>query len=333
MIQSQVSHNYKALVVHKNSNDVKINIEEKSTVDLPRGDLLIKVKYSSLNYKDALSASGARGITNKYPHTPGIDAAGIIEESNNDQFPTGLPVIVTGFDLGMNTSGGFSEYIRVPSNWALKCPDGMTAKESMMIGTAGLTAGLCVNAIAETIKIKDSKIIVSGATGGVGCLSIKLLSHLGAKVTALTGKMNKKDFLFDLGATKVIDRMEFVDSTRLPLNKKEYHGAVDVVGGKILSSIIARLDYGGKVAVCGNVGGPEFNTTVFPFILRSNSLIGIDSAECPINKKKIIWKNFANKWKLNSLEKITKKVSLQNLIPEIQKILIGKQAGRVLIKL
>ena len=328
-----MSKKFRAIVVKKNNDQISISIDKRTTDDLPNGDLLVRVEYSSLNYKDALSASGAKGVTKNYPHTPGIDAAGIVEQSNQKNFPVGSSVIVTGFDLGMNTSGGFSEYIRIPSQWAVQCPNGLSTKESMMLGTAGLTAGLAVNSMKEVCDIKSSKIVVSGATGGVGSIGINLLSNLGAKVTAITGKMDKKNLLEELGATTVLDRGHFVDTTRLPLDQGKYHAALDVVGGTMLSSILARMTPYGVIAACGNVGGPKFETTVFPFILRGNSLAGIDSANAPINLREMIWKHFCTDWKLEGIEKFSKIVNLENMVPEIRKILTGKQTGRIILEL
>ncbi len=325
--------NFRAIVVKKNHDQFDIDINERMISDLPDGELLVRVEYSSLNYKDALSASGARGVTKNYPHTPGIDAAGVVEKSNEKDFPIGSSVIVTGFDLGMDTSGGFSEYIRIPSQWAIQCPDGLSTKESMMLGTAGLTAGLAVDSIKNTCNIKDAKVVVSGATGGVGSIGVNLLSHLGAEVTAITGKMDEKRFLKKLGATEIIERNHFIKATKLPLNKGMYNAALDVVGGSMLSSILSSMYQNGIITVCGNVGGPKFETTVFPFILRGNSLVGIDSANSPIDKRKIIWKHFSSDWKLDGLEKYSKIVDLENLIPEIKNILAGKQTGRIILKL
>ena len=325
--------NFRAIVVKKNHDQFDIDINERMISDLPDGELLVRVEYSSLNYKDALSASGATGVTKNYPHTPGIDAAGVVEKSNEKDFPIGSSVIVTGFDLGMDTSGGFSEYIRIPSQWAIQCPDGLSTKESMMLGTAGLTAGLAVDSIKNTCDIKDAKVVVSGATGGVGSIGVNLLSHLGAEVTAISGKIDEKRFLKKLGATEIIERNHFIKATKLPLNKGMYNAALDVVGGSMLSSILSSMYQNGIITVCGNVGGPKFETTVFPFILRGNSLVGIDSANSPIDKRKMIWKHFSSDWKLDGLEKYSKIVDLENLIPEIKNILAGKQMGRIILKL
>lgn len=308
-------------------------VRQKLIGDLPDGDLTIRVEYSSLNYKDALSATGVKGITRNYPHTPGIDAAGVIEDSSDDGFPVGTTVIVTGYDLGMNTSGGFGEYIRVPSKWVVKCPEALTTREAMMIGTAGLTAGFSVEAINEKFAIDGLKVVVSGATGGVGSLAVKILNLLGCKVTAITGKSNVDNYLSDLGASEIIQRDEFLNRTRQPLNKRLFDAAVDVVGGSMLSCIIASMHYNGVVTCCGNVGSPKLETTVFPFILRGNSLIGIDSAEKSIGLKEKIWNHFATDWKLQGMNFICREVKLDGLMMEIEKILQGHLQGRVLVKL
>jgi len=308
------------------------NVSERLINELPKNDLLVKVKYSSLNYKDALSASGGKGITKNYPHTPGIDAVGTIEKSSSDRSLIGKKVIVTGFDLGMNTSGGFAEYISVPSRWAIPCPNSLTMKETMMLGTAGLTAGLCVAEIEKHSKLNNLEVIVSGATGGVGSLAIKLLSHLGAKVTAITGKKDKNKYLYDLGCSEIISRKKFISSTRLPLNKGSYDAAIDVAGGDILSCIVACVRHNGIITACGNVSSPRFETTVFPFILRGIRLVGIDSATCSIKLREKIWNNFSKKWKLKNLESLCKTTDLNNLSNEIDKILKGKQTGRFIVK-
>jgi len=325
---------FKAFVTYQNQNgDFENKISQKSISDLPEGDLLIKVEYSSLNYKDALSSSGAKGVTKFYPHTPGIDAAGIIIKSSNNHFNTNDRVIVTGFDLGMNTSGGFAEYIQVPSSWAVKCPDSLSTKDSMMLGTAGLTAGLCIEEIESHIAINNFRAVVSGSTGGVGSIAVKLLSLIGAKVTAITGKKNSDQYLYDLGSSEIIQREEFLDSTRLPLSKGVYNAAVDAVGGNILSSILANMQYNGIITACGNVAGANFSTTVFPFILRKNHLIGIDSATCPIPIREKIWNKFSTSWKLKNLDHICKVIDLSCLDKEIKKILDGEQVGRIIVRL
>ncbi len=324
---------FKALEV---SEKFSLSIVEKDLADLPEGDLLIKVDFSSLNYKDAMSASGMPGVTRNYPHTPGIDAAGKVAESRVPDFKEGDEVIVTGYDLGMNTSGGFGEYIRVPSNWAVHLPKGLTAKQSMSLGTAGLTAGLSIHALdsfREYTGLKDTKSVVSGATGGVGSISVMLLSKLGSEVTAVTGKNDQSDFLHTIGASNILSREELAKTARKPIGKSLWDVGVDVASGEILSLLLTSLSPGGAVACSGLVGGPSFESSIFPFILRGNALIGIDSVEIPLKDKDHIWEHFAHDWVLEGLDKITKEVSLDNLEVEIESILSGNQVGRVLVKI
>lgn len=324
---------FKALEV---SEKFSLSIVEKDLADLPEGDLLIKVDFSSLNYKDAMSASGMPGVTRNYPHTPGIDAAGKVAESRVPDFKEGDEVIVTGYDLGMNTSGGFGEYIRVPSNWAVHLPKGLTAKQSMSLGTAGLTAGLSIHALdsfREYTGLKNTKSVVSGATGGVGSISVMLLSKLGSEVTAVTGKNDQSDFLHTIGASNILSREELAKTARKPIGKSLWDVGVDVASGEILSLLLTSLSPGGAVACSGLVGGPSFESSIFPFILRGNALIGIDSVEIPLKDKDHIWEHFAHDWVLEGLDKITKEVSLDNLEVEIKRILSGNQVGRVLVKI
>jgi len=327
---------FRALEASETEGKFSLKIVEKPIADLPEGDLLIKVDFSSLNYKDAMSASGMPGVTRNYPHTPGIDAAGKIAESRVSDFKEGDEVIVTGYDLGMNTSGGFGEYIRVPSSWAVHLPKGLTAKESMSLGTAGLTAGLSIHALdsfREYTGLKNTKSVVSGATGGVGSISVMLLSKLGSEVTAVTGKNDQSDFLHAIGASNILSREELAETARKPIGKSLWDVGVDVVSGEILSLLLTSLSPGGAVACSGLVGGPSFESSIFPFILRGNALIGIDSVEIPLKDKDHIWEHFAHDWALEGLDKITKEVSLDNLEVEIESILSGNQVGRVLVKI
>ena len=327
---------FRALEASETEGKFSLKIVEKNVADLPEGDLLIKVDFSSLNYKDAMSASGMPGVTRNYPHTPGIDAAGKIAESTVPDFKEGDEVIVTGYDLGMNTSGGFGEYIRVPSTWAVHLPKGLTAKQSMSLGTAGLTAGLSIHALdsfREYTGLKNTKSVVSGATGGVGSISVMLLSKLGSEVTAVTGKNDQSDFLHTIGASSILSREELAETARKPIGKSLWDVGVDVASGEILSLLLTSLSPGGAIACSGLVGGPSFESSIFPFILRGNALIGIDSVEIPLKNKDHIWEHFAHDWVLEGLDKITKEVSLDNLEVEIESILSGNQVGRVLVKI
>lgn len=323
---------FKALLIEEDNGTYTNKVVERNIDDLPEGDLLIKVNYSSLNYKDALSASGNPGVTRNFPHTPGIDAVGEVAQSDSSSFKEGDKVIVTGYDLGMNTSGGFSEFIRVPSSWALHLPDMLTELDSMCLGTAGLTAGLSIYALESFRGISNTKSIVTGSTGGVGSISVMLLSKLGSEVTALSGKSDQEELLKGLGAKEVISREQLPELTRLPIGKPLWDIGVDVVSGEILSLLLASLTPGGAVACSGLVGGPSFESSIFPFILRGNTLIGIDSVEIPLEQKENIWKLFADEWSL-SLQDTTKIVSLEELGGEISTILEGGQVGRVVLKI
>ena len=325
---------FKALESSKTDNGNKLSIVEKSIDDLPEGDILVKVNYSSLNYKDALSASGAPGVTRNYPHTPGIDAAGLIAESNNSSFKEGDSVIVTGYDLGMDTAGGFGEYIRVPASWVIQLPKGLSESDSMALGTAGLTAGLSVQALNDHNSnegFEGLNTVVTGATGGVGSIAVMLLSKLGASVTAVTGKDAQKELLQNLGASEVLSREELTEMCRIPIGKTIWDFGVDVVSGNTLTLLLASLKPGGAVACSGLVGGPSFESSIFPFILRGNALLGIDSVEIPLEKKSQVWENFASNWKMD-LSPLVKEVSLEQLETEISTILEGGQVGRVLVK-
>ena len=321
---------FKAFITEETDKGFISSIKERSLDDLPDGNVLIKVLFSSLNYKDALSASGNKGVSRNYPHSPGIDAAGIVEDSDSDEFFKGDEVIVTGYDLGMNTSGGFSEYIRVPKEWIIKKPDNLSLEESMAYGTAGLTAGLCVRKILLSgIKPEDGEVFVTGATGGVGIIAVMLLAKLGFNVAAITGKDNQIDLLLSLGAKEIINRSEFEGEMKSPLVKPRWAGGVDAVGSDILANLITATHQRAAIACCGMVGGTNLNTSIFPFILRGLSLLGVDSAETLIEVKKEIWNNFASDWKLEKINDQIKDVGLEELSSEIEKILKGEQVGRV----
>ena len=321
---------YKALITSEQNKSYLNTIEERDSSDLPDHDMLIKVKFSSLNYKDALSASGNKGVTRNYPHTPGIDAAGIIEETRGDKFKSGDEVIVTGYDMGMNTFGGFGEYIRVPEDWVIKKPDNLTLSESMAFGTAGLTSGLCMRKLLQNgLKPEDGNVFVTGVTGGVGIISLMLFKKLGFNVTAITGKLDQEEFLLNLGANEVIDRKTLDLDLISPLQKPLFSGGIDAVGGKILSNLICSTSQRAAIACCGMVGGLSLDTSIFPFILRGLSLFGIDSAESLIDVKEEIWNNFSSNWKLENIDENIKDISLNELPGEIDKILNGNQIGRV----
>ena len=326
-------NDFKAFVVHEKDGQFISKIETKKIEELPQGDLLIKVSYSSLNYKDALSASGNKGVTKSYPHTPGIDAAGTVVTSNTAAFETGDKVIVTSYDLGMNTDGGFAEYISVPANWAVPLPQDMTMKEAMIIGTAGLTAGMSVGRLSELVKPEQGDIIVSGATGGVGAHSVAILSKLGYNVVAITGKENEKDYLVHLGAKKNINRNDFEAAEKRPLLKTVYAGGIDTVGGSILDNMIKSIQPMGAVTCCGNVASAELNLTVFPFILRGVALIGIDSQNYPMPYRQKAWSKLAQDWKPEALMGSYNEIKLDQLPEKIELMLKGQLKGRTIVSL
>ncbi len=325
---------FKALVVsQQEDNKFAGTIQERSTEDLPADDVLIRVNYSSLNYKDALSASGNRGVTRNYPHTPGIDAAGIVEESASNAFKAGDKVLVTGYDLGMNTSGGYGQYIRVPVDWVVPLPEGLSLKESMIYGTAGFTAGMSVAALVSEVEPKHGEILVTGSTGGVGSIATAILSHLGYSVVAVSGKADAQGFLRELGATRIIGRDAALDNSGRPLLKGQWAGVVDTVGGDFLATAIKSTDLHGIVTCCGNAASPDLPLTVFPFILRGVRLQGIDSQNCPMEHRLYVWKKLAGDWRIPQLESLFKETTLSGLNENIDLILQGKQKGRVLVDL
>jgi len=323
------------LVVSKtDENTFTREITERSISDLPEGEVLIRVHFSSLNYKDGLSCIGNPGVTRNYPHTPGIDASGKVTESSDSRFKEGDSVIVTGYDLGMNTSGGFGEYIRVPADWVVPLPEGMTFKEASIYGVAGFTAALSVDALQKHgVSPEQGEIVVTGSTGGVGSVSVALLSLLGYTVVASTGKKEESEFLQRLGASEIISREEVNDESKKPLLRERWAGAVDTVGGTTLAALLKAAKRGGAVAATGLVASSELSTTVFPFILRGVSLLGIDSGFTPTKLRLEIWNKLAGIWKIPQLEQLTIDCTLEELDPEIDKILAGGQRGRVVVNL
>lgn len=326
---------FKAMVVSETVDKKFLQeVKQRNLEDLPAGELIIEVKYSSLNYKDALSATGNKGVTRRYPHTPGIDAAGKVVDCSNRSFAVGDDVVVTGFDLGMNTPGGFGQYISVPSGWAVKLPQGLSLKESMSYGTAGLTAALCITRLLACGLTKEQgEVLVTGATGGVGSIAVGILGKLGFGVVAATGKAGERDFLTRLGAKTVISREEANDTSGRPLQKGRWAGVVDAVGGNILATAIKTAKYGGLVAACGNAMSAELAVSVYPFILRGVSLLGVDSVEVPINTRIRTWQRLAGDWKIDFSQGLVTECVLEELGPKIDQILQGGIRGRVVVDL
>ncbi len=329
------SQTFKALVVTEESDGTfSRGITDRTVESLPDNEVLIRVHFSALNYKDALSASGNKGVTRNYPHTPGVDAAGVVEESGDNRFREGEPVIVTSFDLGENTSGGFGQYIRVPGDWIVPLPDSLTLKESMMYGTAGFTAGYGVlKLLGNGTRPGGRPVLVTGATGGVGSLAVSLLDAEGFTVIAATGKEDQHEFLRSIGADEVIDRDTVYPGSSRPLLSSRWDGAIDTVGGKMLDAVLRQAGHNGTVACCGNVLGGELSTSIYPFILKGVSLMGIDSGRCLMPMRKKIWDMLAGKWKNERLDYINRECTLEELEKEISTILDGQQVGHVVVNM
>jgi len=326
---------FSALVVREDGQGgYQRAIEERTINGLPAGDVLVKVEYSSLNYKDALSATGNKGVTRSYPHTPGIDAAGRVVGSSDKRFAIDDRVMVCCYDLGMNTAGGFGQYIRVPGDWVMKMPTRLSARESMIYGTGGFTAAHSVwKMIRQGVGPADGPVLVTGASGGVGSFSVGILAREGFTVTAVSGKESAHQFLVDRGAAEVVSRDEVTDRSGKMILKGRWAGVIDTVGGEMLSTAIRSTRYGGVVTCCGNVADPEFSANVFPFILRGVSLLGIDSAECPMELREKIWQKIADDWKLDHLDDICTEISIAELDGAIDRMLKGGAQGRVLLRL
>ena len=325
--------NYHALRIEEVDGNFQQSIQTLETKNLPLGDVLIRVHYSSINYKDALSATGNKGITKNYPHTPGIDAAGVVVSSLDPQFMIGDKVIVTGNDLGMNTPGGLGEYISVPSNWVVKLPEGLSLKEAMIIGTAGFTAGIMLLRLTELVKPSDGKIVISGATGGVGSVALSMLSKLGYQTVAVSGKEEEYPFLRELGASEIISRSEFAQIDKRPMLSAQFAGGIDTVGGGILENIIKGLSPLGAVVTCGSVASTQLNLTVFPFILRGISLIGVSSQNYPLELRKEMWQKLSKVWKPDNLMQLYSEISLKEVKNAIENILNGKLKGRTIVNM
>jgi len=309
------------------------SIVERKIEDLPAGDVLVNVHFAGLNYKDALSATGNKGVTRKYPHTPGIDGAGTVVESKSPHFNTGDEVVVTSYDLGMNTYGGFAEYIRVPAEWVIPLPKALTLRESMILGTAGFTAGLSLYYLLRGgARPSNGPIVVTGASGGVGSLAVALLAQNGFDVVAVTGKKEAHGMLSKLGAKEIIDRKAVDDESGRPMLKAQFAGAIDTVGGNMLATILKSTGPYGVVTCCGLVQSHKLETSVFPFILRGISLVGVDSQNTPREIRYKVWEHLATDWKLEGLEDLAEEVDLHGLNEKVDLILDGKVQGRILVK-
>ncbi len=324
---------FQALRVFEEDGAFVSRLVRRAVDELPPGDVVIRVEYSSLNYKDALSLTGNRGVTRKYPHTPGIDAAGVVLSSSVSAFAAGDRVLVTGYDLGMNTDGGYGQVIRVPAAWVLPLPVKWDTRTAMMLGTAGLTAALCVDSLLQVgIAPEQGEVLVTGASGGVGVIAVMLLAQQGFRVVAASGKADRVEWLKKLGASDVINRDALLEGSGKPMLKERWAGVVDTVGGDVLANVIKATRYGGSVACCGMVAGASFTSSVFPFILRGVNLLGVDSVELPREIKQQMWDILAHEWRLPLLDAAVEEVTLAQVPEYAARILQGSVAGRVLVR-
>jgi putative YhdH/YhfP family quinone oxidoreductase len=322
------------LVEKDSGGQVRRGITQRCLADLPPGDVLVRVAFSSLNYKDALAAEAHPGVVRKLPHVPGIDAAGTVAESADPRYRPGDAVVITGYELGAGQWGGWSELVRVPADWIVPLPAGLSLKETMILGTAGFTAAQCVQAIQlGEVKPADGEIVVTGATGGVGCLAVKLLSRLGYSVVAVTGKSHLESRLKEWGAARVIGRGDVTNTSDKPLLGAKWAGAVDTVGGTTLTTIVRETKPYGVVAACGLVGGVDLPLTVHPFILRGVTLAGIGSAQLPYDRRLDIWRKLSTDWRIADLDSLATTIPLSQLEDHIQRILQGEIVGRTVVAL
>ena len=329
-----MSEAFKALVVDKTETGFSIDIKNISFNDLPAGEVLIKVAYSSINYKDGLASTPDGKIVRSYPFVPGIDLAGIVVSSDDSRYSEGDEIIATSYEIGVSHYGGYSEYARIPADWIVPLPENLSLKEAMIYGTAGLTAGLSVQRLEENgLSPEKGKVLVTGATGGVGSIAVAILAKRGYEVVASTGKASEHDYLHKLGAKEVVSRAEVYNGKVKALDKQLWAGCVDPVGGESLAAILSKVEYNGSVAVSGLTGGGNVPTTVFPFILRGINLLGIDSVYCPMEVRKPLWQRMASDFKPDVLDLISKEISLEELPQTLPTILQGHARGRFIVKI
>ncbi|HBV77711.1 MULTISPECIES: acrylyl-CoA reductase (NADPH) [Vibrio] len=325
---------FKALVLNQEDKRTIANIEHVDESQLPEGEVLVAVDYSSINYKDGLAVTGKGKIIRQFPMVPGIDFAGTVLESQDDRYREGDKVILTGWGVGENHWGGMAEKARLKADWLVPLPQGFNSKQAMMVGTAGFTAMLCVQAIVDAgVKPEDGEILVTGASGGVGSVSVTLLSQLGYKVAAVTGRIEQNGpWLEKLGASRVIERREFEEPAR-PLEKQIWAGAVDTAGSKVLAKVLAQMDYNSVVAACGLAAGFDLPTTVMPFILRNVRLQGVDSVSCPVEKRTAAWNKLVKLLPASYFDQACTEIRLEEVAQYAEDITNGQVTGRVVVKI
>ena len=329
-----IPNEFRALYVEKDGEDVSVAFRTLRPEDLPPGEVTIRVAYSSVNYKDGLAVIPTGRVVRRYPMVPGIDLAGTVVESQDPRFQPGDEVLATSYEIGVSHFGGYSEYARIPAQWVLPLPAGLTTKEAMALGTAGLAAALSVHRLREHgVTPEQGPVLVTGATGGVGSIAVSILAQLGYHVAASTGKATEHDYLRSLGAQEILSREETSAESMRPLESQRWAGAVDPVGGATTAYLLRTTRYGGTVALCGVAGGAAVATTVFPFILRGVTLAGVDTVECPMDLRREIWQHLATDWKpAGLLDPITQEIPFTDLPATLAAILRGQVRGRVVVR-
>lgn len=316
-----------------NDETLHTEIESFTKPEIKENEVLVKVNYSGINYKDALATRHNTGVLREYPMTPGIDLAGTIIESKDKKFQSGDEVLVTGFGLGVKYDGGLSDVQVVPASWVVHLPEGLSAKQAMIFGTAGFTAALAVDALQIHGLNAESRVLVTGATGGVGGVALHFLKQIGCKeITALSRKEDQKDYLQQLGATAVLSPTELFPEKARPLNKQLFDFVIDTVGGDTLAQVLPFINYGGSAALCGNAGGIKLSTTVLPFILRGVNLLGIDSVEASMEQRQKLWQKMANEWALTDHFQV-QQIELEQVLETANALLEGKHVGRTIVAL
>lgn len=326
---------FRAFIVNKTEDGFHAGFGELSQAELPAGEVLIRVVYSGVNYKDGLASIPEGKIVRAYPFVPGIDLAGVVEESSDARFKIGDEVIATSYELGVSHFGGFSEYARVKADWIVPKPQGLSLQETMALGTAGFTAALAVYQLEKNgLQPGNGPVLVTGATGGAGSIAISILHKLGYQITASTGKESEHAYLRELGASEILERAITSAESSRPLEKEQWAGCVDAVGGSTLAYLIRTTKYGGSIAAFGNTGGVNFSTSVFPFILRGVNLLGIDSVLCPMNLRREIWQRLATSYKpAHLLSHIGYEISFEELPEALTRVLKGEARGHTIVKI
>jgi putative YhdH/YhfP family quinone oxidoreductase len=328
-----MAETFRALVVDKAGDGVNLGVQTWTPDQLMNGEVTVRVEYSSVNYKDGLAVRADGRVARVYPLIPGIDLAGEVVESADERFKPGEKVLAHGYDLGMGHHGGYAELARVPAAWVVPLPEGLTTRQAMAIGTAGFTAALSIERLEHMgLRPGNGPVIVTGASGGVGSTAVAILASRGYEVAASTGSASAHDYLKQIGASQIVDRAETSAESTRPLERGRWAGAVDAVGGATLAYLLRSLNYGGSVAASGNAGGATVNTSVFPFILRGVNLLGIDSAQMPIDQRELLWQRLANDLKPPKLEDMLEEVSLDDATKALETIHGGGVQGRVVVR-